>query len=296
MVQYTSCPVCGGTSFTNLFAVTDTTVSKQSFTIIKCTQCTIALTQNAPNAQNIGPYYNAEAYVSHTNSTKGFINTIYHWVRRYSLRTKVQLIKTVTGLQTGTLLDVGCGTGAFLHQAKTAGWQVTGLEPDATARQNAQQLFGITPNYPQQLFNFAPNTFNAITMWHVLEHVHTLNEYLQQLHKILTPNGKLVIAVPNYTSADAAAYKNHWAGYDVPRHLYHFSPQSMQTLLAKHGFTISQYKPMWFDSFYVSLLSEKNKSGNIASAFINGLLSNIKALGNVKKCSSVIYIAKKNSA
>jgi predicted SAM-dependent methyltransferase len=132
-------------------------------------------------------------------------------------------------------------------------------------------------------------------MWHVLEHVHELHAYIKQIGELLAPGGKLFIAVPNYTSKDADMYKEHWAAYDVPRHLYHFSPQSMEKLLAMHGLQLAAVKPMWFDSFYVSMLSEqyKNGKGNIIKALFNGFMSNLKAWGNVRKCSSVIYVISK---
>ena len=139
------------------------------------------------------------------------------------------------------------------------------------------------------------NTFDAITLWHVLEHVHDLQGYITKLKLLLKENGKLFIAVPNYTSNDAVIYKEFWAAYDVPRHLYHFSPQSMKMLIEKHGMRIEQYKPMWYDSFYVSMLSSKYKNGktNLTASFFNGLRSNSKAIGNVERCSSVVYIIKK---
>jgi hypothetical protein len=134
-------------------------------------------------------------------------------------------------------------------------------------------------------------------MWHVLEHVHDLHAYIKQIETLLAPNGKLFIAVPNYTSKDAGIYKEHWAAYDVPRHLYHFSPQSMENLLSQHGLKLAAVKPMWFDSFYVSMLSEqyRNGKGSIIKAFFNGFISNLKVLSDIKKCSSVIYLVSKRN-
>ena len=193
-------------------------------------------------------------------------------------------------------MDAGCGTGAFLNEMRNSGWGITGLEPDETARKNAIELFNINPLPSNKIFDLPPQSFDAITMWHVLEHVHQLQEYLAQLKKLLTKNGRLFIAVPNYTSYDAQHYNQYWAAYDVPRHLYHFSPQSIKTLMAAHGLQVKKIMPMWFDSFYVSVLSEqyKNSKGNVVGAFITGLVSNLKALGNEEKCSSLIYIISKN--
>jgi hypothetical protein len=112
---------------------------------------------------------------------------------------------------------------------------------------------------------------------------------------MLTEKGKIFIAVPNYTSYDAQHYGQFWAAYDVPRHLYHFSPASMKNLVEQHGLIIKKIKPMWFDSFYVSMLSEKYQhgKGNLLSAFLIGLVSNFRTMFNSKKCSSIIYILKK---
>jgi len=135
-------------------------------------------------------------------------------------------------------------------------------------------------------------------MWHVLEHVHALKPYLNQCLKSLKQNGRLIIAVPNYTSFDAKYYKKYWAAYDLPRHLYHFSPTSMATLLSEIGFEIVTIKPMWYDSFYVSLLSEKyKKSGKLGLmlAIIIGGISNFITLFDASKASSIIYEIKKKS-
>lgn len=252
-------------------------------------------TQDVPAQEAIGPYYASHNYISHSNTQKGFINAMYHRVRSITLTAKRKMIVSMTGLEKGSILDVGCGTGAFLNEMKIAGWEITGLEPDNLARKNAAELFGIEPRPSQEIFELPAKKFNAITLWHVLEHVHQLHEYLAQLKTLLADNGRLLIAVPNHTSHDAAHYQEHWAAYDTPRHLYHFSPASMKQLMRQHGLEVIQTKPMWFDSFYVSMLSEqyKNGHGNIMSAFFVGLVSNMKALFDKERCSSVIYVIKK---
>jgi hypothetical protein len=174
-----------------------------------------------------------------------------------------------------------------------AGWDIVGLEPDTTARKNAFELYGLNLKESNELFSLAANNFDAITLWHVLEHVHQLHEYLIRFSELLKKDGKLFIAVPNFTSKDAAIYKKYWAAYDVPRHLYHFSPRSMEILLNSHGFILEKIQPMWYDSVYVSMLSEKYKTGkaNNFNALINGVTSNLNAFFNNSKCSSLIYIA-----
>jgi hypothetical protein len=178
---------------------------------------------------------------------------------------------------------------------KTAGWDTLGIEPDEGARKVAKQTYSLDIESPGIFYRLSGESFDAITLWHVLEHVHSLDEYISHLKTILKKQGRIIIAVPNYTAKDAAIYKGSWAAYDVPRHLYHFSPRSMGALMSKHGLKIEKYKPMWFDSFYISMLSSKYKNGktNLAAACWNGLLSNLSAWGDVKKCSSVIYIIKK---
>jgi 2-polyprenyl-3-methyl-5-hydroxy-6-metoxy-1,4-benzoquinol methylase len=292
LIHYNECPVCGSNKIKNVLTVKDHTVSGEEFTVMECEGCTLRFTQDVPDAESIGPYYKAEAYISHTNTSQGLVNSLYQKVRRRTLQQKRKLIEKVTGLKTGAMLDVGAGTGAFVHTMKEAGWQVTGLEPDTDARTVSQKDFGVALQ-PMDNFYVLPETsFDAITMWHVLEHVHDLNGYIAKLKSLLKENGRLVIAVPNYISKDAVLYNQHWAAYDVPRHLYHFSPKAMQKLIQKYGLKIHQHKPMWFDSFYVSMLSSKYKTGKtkLFSSFFNGLCSNIKAMGDVKQCSSVIYI------
>ena len=205
---------------------------------------------------------------------------------------KKKLVEKETGLKNGYLLDVGSGTGHFASAMQKAAWKVTGLEPDEGARAVASKEHSLSLLPSGELFNLPEKKFNAITLWHVLEHVHDVKKYIQTFKKLLADTGRLVIAVPNYTSYDAEKYKEYWAAYDVPRHLYHFTPQTMQWLMKECGLKIVDVKPMWFDSFYVSLLSSKYKNGNTnwVGAFWTGLISNFKAIGDAKKCSSVIYI------
>ena len=293
VIHYINCPVCGSTEINNVISVKDFTVSGQIFNIAECKSCTLRFTQNVPDAASISPYYKSENYISHSNTSEGLINRLYQSVRKRTLKQKRKLIKKTTGVQQGNLLDVGSGTGAFVNEMKQAGWQVTGLEPDADARAMGKQSYNIDLSDISQLYQLPASSFDAITLWHVLEHVHDLHGYVAKLKSLLKENGKLFIAVPNYTSADAAIYKECWAAYDVPRHLFHFSPRTLQVLMEKHGLKLIRHKPMWYDSFYVSMLSSKYRNGktNLFAAFIIGFLSNLKAIGDVKKCSSVIYIA-----
>lgn len=294
-IVYSSCPVCRKSAITRVLSAKDYTVSQSEFEIWQCTDCTVRFTQGVPDEQEIGKYYQSETYISHSDTKKGFINGMYHRVRGITLSSKKNLVKKSTGVQAGSLLDLGAGTGAFLHIMQQAGWTVQGLEPDGLAREKAKQLYGISLQPSELLFDLAAESFDVITMWHVLEHVHNLHEYVDQLKKLIKPNGRIFIAVPNYTSYDAGFYKQHWAAYDVPRHLYHFSPASITQLLLLHGLQLKAIKPMWFDSFYVSMLSEQYKRGkqDLVAAVWNGSISNWKAIWNRERCSSVIYIVGK---
>jgi SAM-dependent methyltransferase len=293
MIHYEQCPLCSSSKLKFVFNVKDHTVSGKEFAVWECNDCTLRFTQDVPGQEEIGPYYQSEDYISHTETKKGFINSAYHAVRKFTLQQKKNLVIRRTGLNKGKILDIGCGTGAFLEVMQSAGWLAHGLEPDEGARSTAMKR-GVTVSPSAELFNL-PGSFDAVTMWHVLEHVHHLHKYMETIRSLLQPGGVLFIAVPNYTSADASEYGQFWAAYDVPRHLYHFSPLAMEKLVKVHGLEIVEQVPMWFDSFYVSMLSEKYRSGmnGHVSALWQGLRSNASALGETGKCSSVIYVIKK---
>ena len=294
-IHYHSCPVCGAHSFSQVLTVKDFTVSKETFAIHECAACTLRFTQDVLDQNEIGRYYRSADYISHTNTSKGIINSLYQLVRKRTMTGKRKLVQKFTGRKKGQMLDVGSGIGTFAHEMKTAGWKVTGLEPDEGARTVAEQQYGMQLQDMEAFYQLGANSFDAITLWHVLEHVHDLHPYVQQLKKVLKEEGRIFIAVPNYTSDDAAIYKEFWAAYDVPRHLYHFSPRAMKELMTKNGLKVQAYKPMWYDSFYISLLSSKYKSGrpHLVPSFWNGLRSNFSAWSDARKCSSVIYVVSK---
>lgn len=294
-IQHSSCPACQSTRIQHKYNIKDHSVSGEIFPLWICFDCRFMFTQSIPDANAIGPYYQSSAYVSHTDTREGLINRLYHMIRNLTLRSKKQLLVRHTRKASGKLLDLGCGTGAFLKKMHDAGWQVQGLEPDESAAMIARERSGLQVDTPENLHALQSDSFDAITLWHVLEHVHTLTEYLQTLHRILKKDGVLFIAVPNHTSLDARHYQEAWAAYDVPRHLYHWSPQSMQLMLEKNGFELVGKRPMWFDAFYVSMLSEPYLTGkkNLFKAIWVGFRSNFAAMINKDRCSSIIYIIRK---
>ena len=294
-IRYSACPLCGSRNISKAFEVIDYTVSGEGFELDDCLQCTLRFTQGIPDARSIQDYYRSGNYISHSDTREGLINRLYHLARKTTLSSKRRLLRRATKTERGSLLDVGAGSGAFVRYMQDAGWNVTGLEPDETAREKAMEVNQVQLIPTDHLYHLPGKSFDAITLWHVLEHVHDLHGYIGQLERMLKPGGRIFIAVPNYTSYDAGLYKQYWAAYDVPRHLYHFSPVAMNKLLDLHHLKLEKKIPMWFDSYYISLLSGKYKTGreNRISGFFHGTISNVKALFNKDRCSSLIYVIKK---
>ncbi len=293
LIELKTCPICSGHELDKHLSVKDYSISGETFNISMCKNCGFRFTNPVPSEDTIGKYYQSEDYISHSDTKKGIINKLYHFVRKRSLKSKLNLINNAA-TNKGLILDIGCGTGYFLQTCKEDGWKIEGMEPDSNARTLAEKNTG------QTIFDNLhsikeENKYDVITLWHVLEHVHKLNENLQHINKLLKTNGRLIIAVPNCLSYDSTTYKEFWAAYDVPRHLYHFTPSDMDNLLNKQNFIKTDTQPMLFDSFYVSMLSDKYKFGktNYLRAFLNGLKSNRKASTN-KNYSSLIYVFKKN--
>ncbi len=294
--KFSPCPICNKEDISFLLHTKDYSLTKEDFQVIQCANCTLQYTDPVPSKAFIAPYYNFPSYISHTDTKEGLVNKLYHKVRNHTLTQKTNWVQYLFTGHKGHLLEVGAGTGAFAHSMAKKGWKVTALEPDEASRQRALENYGITLLPIEDLFHLTEATFEVITLWHVLEHVHDLHDYIKAFHRLLKPNGRLIIAVPNYTSYDAQFYKKYWAAYDVPRHLYHFSPGAMNYLTKKFKMSIVQKLPMWFDSFYVSLLSEKYKKSGIFGmlrAFMIGCISNLTALRNNDRGSSIIYEIKK---
>ncbi len=287
------CKICNSQNFQNVLKVRDYTVSRETFDVCSCGDCSFTFTKFASN-RDLGYFYQSEAYISHTNSSTGLFNTLYQLVRNYTLSSKARLIARY--IKPKSVFDYGCGTGQFLKYFMDKGVCTFGVEVSDSARLRSKELgleiYSSKEDFDQSV---SRETFDLITLWHVLEHVEDLNETITFLKSKMSEISILLIAVPNHKSLDAKIYAEYWAAYDVPRHLYHFDPNSMGQLLAKHDLKIIVTKPMWFDSFYVSMLSEKYKKGkiNYIKAAWNGLRSNWNALLNKGECSSQIYIIKK---
>jgi 2-polyprenyl-3-methyl-5-hydroxy-6-metoxy-1,4-benzoquinol methylase len=297
MEEVKECPICKSTRQSLFLECEDYTVSHEVFQIKQCGQCGFKFTSPRPAPDELGRYYKSEEYVSHSDTKKGLINKLYHGVRSHTLIKKLQLVLKYSSK--GKILDFGCGTGAFLDICKRDGWEVYGIEPDDGARKLAIERSGIKTFADRDSFA-ASNPglkFDAITLWHVLEHIPDLEEWFSFIDLHLKPSGKIFIAVPNCSSHDAKKFGKYWAAYDVPRHLWHFTPKDIETLFGKHGYGLLETLPMVFDSYYVSMLSNKYMTGSTKPlfSFLTGLASNIKANATGKSFSSQIYVLGRRS-
>jgi SAM-dependent methyltransferase len=284
-----TCPICDQKEFSPFISAVDYTVSKDTFKIVVCNNCGFHFTNPIPTIDKIGEYYKSEDYISHSSTNKGMVNKLYQLVRKRTLKQKVKLVMRLG--KGKEVLDIGAGTGHFLNACKLSGLNTLGLEPDEDARKFAAENFGVNLQPLDQLHKLDNGSKDVITMWHVLEHVYDLQKDVQKISEVLKEDGTLIVAVPNRNSFDAKHYKEFWAAFDLPIHLYHFVPDDIRRLFEKYDMELKEILPMKFDSYYVSMLSEKYKGGNIIKAFWNGWRSNMKATEG--SYSSQIYIIQK---
>ncbi|GMQ30142.1 class I SAM-dependent methyltransferase [Algoriphagus confluentis] len=289
------CPLCKSGHFLNYHEVKDFAVSKEIFLLTKCSECQLIFTNPRPSAENIGPYYDFPEYYSHQTHAKSLTHWIYNRVKKKNLADKLALLSSLT--QERTLLDYGCGAGDLIHLAQQKGWKVTGIEPNIGARTIANQKS--KNRVKESIHELKKNKeYSIITLFHVLEHIHELRKTVKKLVTHLKPNGYLIFAVPNPESWDAKKYGDHWAGWDVPRHLYHFNQEAMKQFQYIFDLNLLDQKPMKFDSYYVSLLSEGYKANNatLVKKYLNAILSGYQSNKQAKRqnnYSSNIYIFQK---
>lgn len=268
--------------------VKDYSVSQETFELLYSEDLDMLMTHPQPSLEKLPSYYESVDYISHTDGNKSVFEKMYQFVKGIALKNKLRLINSQSSK--GRILDIGAGVGDFLSVAKNDGWETIGIEPSDKAKTIARNK-GVS--FVENLSELESNSFDVITMWHVLEHVPDLENQIKELKRLIKPNGTVIIAVPNFKSFDAAYYGKYWAAYDVPIHLWHFSKTAIQKLFAKENLELVKVLPMKFDSFYVSLLSEKYKTGkmNFIKAFFIGLKSNWKGNQN-SEYSSHIYVLK----
>lgn len=292
-ITHTHCPLCHSGEISGYLKARDHLLSSEEFSILQCRRCSFIFTDGVPSADQIGKYYQSTEYISHSDTRQGLMNKLYHTARNIMLEKKFRVVNKMSG--GGKLLDIGSGTGYFPAYMKKKGYQVTGVEIDEQAREFAKKEFGIPVFSPEEFLNDKiEGKFDVITLWHVLEHLDDFDLYLKKMLDRLEKDGKLVIALPNCSSFDARFYKEKWAGYDVPRHLWHFTPATFKILAEKHGLEIIKMKRLPLDPFYNSMLSEKYKGCKlyIVAGTVIGKLAYIESLFNIKKSSSIVYFLK----
>jgi SAM-dependent methyltransferase len=293
--RLTKCPLCKSGHFLNHLEIPDFAVSKETFVICKCTKCNLLFTNPRPSQEEIGPYYAFPEYFSHEDQSKSLTQGIYNLVRKRNIDNKIDLVEKL--VTKGSWLDYGCGTGELLLAAKRNSWKVTGIEPSSKARDLANKK--LDNKVKESLSDLkSSKSYDVITLFHVLEHIHDLRKTIKSLLKHLNSEGYLIIAVPNPDSWEAKKYGNYWAAWDVPRHLYHFDKSCISNLQDIFDLRLIEEVPMKFDSYYVSLLSEGYQNKHMSTmmkffkAFSNGYRSNSEAKES-KNYSSNIFIFKK---
>jgi len=290
LIEILSCPICGNKEFSLYLKTKDFFFTQEEFSLSKCKSCSLVFTNPIP--QDISKYYDTTDYLSHNTGDNGILGKIYSTLRNINIKRKYNLVSKYN--HQGNILDIGCGTGELLSFFNNKKWNAVGIEPNNSARKFAINKHGITVFDEKKLTSLTPDTFDVISMWHVLEHVPDLHKRISQVSKLLKKDGTIFIALPNLSSPDSLKYKEYWSALDVPRHLYHFNQETFETLISLHNMKLIHAEPMKFDSYYVSMLSEKYLKNKlyIPLAVINGFISNIKAKRK-NNYSSMIFVVKK---
>ncbi len=285
-----ACPLCGHVGSQNFIKARDYLVTHDPFHIQKCDSCNFLYTNPRPSLDEIGKFYQSSDYLSHAKSDYSPMSVLYSAARKYMINQKLKWINKLP--HTGNkLLDYGCGVGTFLKYCQKKNWQVWGVEPAETARTLAVEKLGNRVH--SSLSSSSDKSFDVITLWHVLEHIHEMNQTLEQLLSLLSKDGWILIAVPNSDALDAKVYKEYWAGFDLPRHLYHFVPETMKLLAKKHRLQLVKTIPLKLDAYYVCLLSEKYRKGTTWRALFQAYKSNQYAQGHRSNYSSLVYLMRK---
>ncbi|MBN1339349.1 MAG: class I SAM-dependent methyltransferase [Bacteroidales bacterium] len=288
-----TCPVCSGKEIIRFLESRDHFLSGHEFLIDMCKNCGHKFTNPRPEETFSEIFYKSQEYISHGNSSNGLFSGLYKTIRKINLQNKYKTINSYCKAA-GNLLDIGCGTGEFIRHMNTKGWRTLGIERDNDAREIAVKKNNVDARGNKEIAHLKPESFDVITIWHVLEHIYDLHGMVHNLHNLLRKEGYLFLAVPNAGSWDASFYLTDWAAYDLPRHVHHFNRSSMTALLNHHNLAIVEIIPMKFDAFYISALSEKYKTGKqyYLKGFINGLRSNNFGFHHNNDYSSIIFVVK----
>jgi 2-polyprenyl-3-methyl-5-hydroxy-6-metoxy-1,4-benzoquinol methylase len=295
MAETGSCLVCGNAYTAVLFAAKDHLVSGEDFVLKRCSGCGFTFTADPPDEKDIAKFYLSEDYISHTDKKQNLTDRIYHLARSYMQKKKYNLVRNMTGKETGALVDIGSGTGYFADYGNRNGWNVTGIELNDTAREYSISRFGLTVISPLEISTIKDSSADCVTLWHVLEHLYEPGMWLGEIRRILKDDGKCIIALPNIKSADAGWFGNEWAALDVPRHLWHFSPETLPAYIKEHGYICEKVIPMPLDIYYIATLSYKNMGYRfpLLRGTITGLFLTFKSLFKKDSASSLIYVVSK---
>ena len=291
MVHYDKCPLCNSEDIGDWLHVPDHFLTGEQFPLMRCSCCGFIFTQDHPDGSEIDRYYESADYISHNDSAGGLSAYLYRIVREFMLRRKRKMVCRKTGLRNGNILDIGSGTGHFLSAMKTRGWNVKGIEINDKARAFSIAEFGLDVNPPENLGLLPPDSFDAITLWHVLEHFQDPFIFASEIVRLLKQDGVCLVALPNSSSFDASHYNEFWAAYDVPRHLWHFTPETFKLFAEKNGFAIISVRSLPLDIIYISMLSEKYKGSRFS--FLKGMIMGLGfaflSLFKKRNNSSLIY-------
>jgi len=292
MIRHSTCPLCKSQEISPYLKCIDHLVTGEVFEVFTCSGCGFIFTQNHPEESESGKYYESEEYISHSDSHKTIFDRIYQLARKIMLNRKKRIVTEICDIRYGSILDIGSGTGNFLKTMKDAGWKTEGIEINVKARDHAKIFFNMTLLSPREINSLPDKSFDCITLWHTLEHFHEPEKYFREIKRLLRPEGTVVVALPNTDSYDARHYGSAWAAYDVPRHLWHFKPDTVALFAERNGFMVSPLGYLPFDVFYISVLSEKYRGARFffLSGMTKGLIFSFASIFRKSKSSSLIYI------
>ncbi len=251
----------------------------------------MAFTTPQPGEAEIGRYYGSADYAPLSPEAPGWVHRLSRAVRRLRLPVKRRFVERVAGRKTGRLLDIGCGTGEFPAAMRRAGWTVAAIEPDAKGRERTRQK-GVDVRDPAALADVPGASFDVVMLWHVLEHTHDPRAMLAEVKRLLSPGGVGIIAVPNRCCLDAEIYGGHWYGYDVPRHLWHFSPGVLERCIASAGLRVVSLHRLLLDPFYICIRSEQISGGDALRGTVNAVRAIRESLRDLRRSSCVIAVVR----
>jgi len=256
MYDKKKCNVCGNESSSTYMVARDHRFNNPGeFSLARCSKCGLIYVYPQPSVDELRDYYPTD-YHAHTNLDDG----VQHFQ-------KTKLNTVYRHKKTGRLLDIGCGSGAFLYVAKQNGWNVKGIEISEAMVEHARNKHGLDVVQGEiATSNLDQSSFDVVTFWHVLEHLPDLKAALSKAYFALKDDGLLVITVPNIGSFQAKVFGAGWVHLDVPRHLYHFSPNSLRYLLQNTGFQVLEVAQFsqehsvwgWHNSKYFGNLNAYN--------------------------------------